>query len=163
MEKFYVTKATQSIMKIVKENQYTMITGISGSGKTINAYYTALQLQQNEGFVVIPANGPADFIKSTAANTKQIYIFDDALGKHLFDEYQFNYWEKHCDNIHGLCSPHNTRVIITCRSHLFDKNKLQDLGLPFVYFNMNDTEYTPSLQERKEMAKLYLSDKPFQI
>jgi adenylylsulfate kinase-like enzyme len=29
-----------------------VITGISGSGKTINAYYTALQLQQNEGFVV---------------------------------------------------------------------------------------------------------------
>jgi ABC-type transporter Mla maintaining outer membrane lipid asymmetry ATPase subunit MlaF len=53
-------------MKIVKENQYTVITGISGSGKTINAYYTALQLQQNEGFVVIPANGPDDFIKSTS-------------------------------------------------------------------------------------------------
>jgi uridine kinase len=45
-----------------------VITGISGSGKTINAYYTALQLQQNEGFVVIPANGPDDFIKSTVAN-----------------------------------------------------------------------------------------------
>ena len=160
MEKFYVTRATHSIMKIVKENQYTVITGISGSGKTINAYYTALQLQQNEGFVVIPANGPDDFIKSTVANTKQIYIFDDALGKHLFDEYQFNCWEKHSDNIHGLGmrSPHNTKVIITCRSHLYDKNKFQDLGLPIVYFNMNDPDYTLSLQERKEIAKLYLSD-----
>ena len=160
MEKFYVTRATHSIMKIVKENQYTVITGISGSGKTINAYYTALQLQQNEGFVVIPANGPDDFIKSAVANTKQIYIFDDALGKHLFDEYQFNCWEKHSDNIHGLGmrSPHNTKVIIICRSHLYDKNKFQDLGLPIVHFNMNDPDYTLSLQERREIAKLYLSD-----
>ncbi|CAC5358030.1 unnamed protein product [Mytilus coruscus] len=156
--KFYVTEGATRLIKVVKDNQCTIITGIPGSGKSALAYHVAIHMQKTEGYTVLPIWLPSELIKLTNSNAKQLFVFDDVFGKYSLNECNLNCWESETRRIKMLLKNKILKVIVTCRSYLFENVSESLSSLSFAHFNLLSDEIKLSLIERKEISKLYLTD-----
>ncbi|CAC5384966.1 unnamed protein product [Mytilus coruscus] len=158
LEKFYVTEAATTLIEVVKDNQCTIITGIPGSGKSALAYYVAIHMQETEDYTVVPIWLPSELIKITNANSKQLFVFDDVFGKYSLNEFNLNCWESETGRIKMLLRNQVPKIMVTCRSYLYDVVRESLSSLSFLHFNLHTDEINLSLMERKEISKLYLTD-----
>ncbi|XP_071145006.1 uncharacterized protein [Mytilus edulis] len=158
LEKFYVTAAANRLIKVVKDKQCTIITGVPGSGKSAIAYHVATYMQETEGYTVVPIWLPSELIKLANSNAKQLFVFDDVFGKYSLNEFNLNCWESETRRIKMLLNNKILKVIVTCRSYLFDNVKDSLSSQSFEQFNLQSDEINLSLSERKEISKLYLID-----
>ncbi|XP_071171652.1 ankyrin-1-like [Mytilus edulis] len=158
LEKFYVTEAATTLIEVVKDNQCTIITGIPGSGKSALAYYVAIHMQETENYTVVPIWLPSELIKLTNSNSKQLFVFDDVFGKYSLNEFNFTFWESETGRIKMLLRNQVLKIMVTCRSDLYDVVRESLSILSFFHFNLHSNETNLSLMERKEISKLYLTD-----
>lgn len=49
-----MTEAATRLIKVMTDNQCTIITGTPGCGKSSLAYYVAIHMQEKEGYTVLP-------------------------------------------------------------------------------------------------------------
>jgi energy-coupling factor transporter ATP-binding protein EcfA2 len=80
-DKCFETSAVATILKEVKDESFVVITGPSGMGKSTIAKLVALQLQNSDGYHILPVMCPKDIVKYLDPNIKQIYFIDDICGK----------------------------------------------------------------------------------
>ncbi|XP_063408881.1 ankyrin-3-like [Mytilus trossulus] len=158
LETFHVTEAANRLIKIVKDKQCTIITGVPGSGKSAIAYHVAICMQETEGYTVVPVWIPSELIKLANSNAKQLFIFDDVFGKYSLNEFNLNCWESETRRIKMLLNNKVLKVMVTCRSYLYDNVRDSLSSQSFEHFNMQSDELKLSLSERKEISKLYLTD-----
>ncbi|VDI72393.1 Hypothetical predicted protein [Mytilus galloprovincialis] len=158
LEKFYVTEAATRLIKVMTDNQCTIITGTPGSGKSSLAYYVAIHMQEKEGYTVLPIWSPSELIKMTNSNIKQLFVFDDVFGKYSLNEFNLNCWESETRHIKMLLKTETLKVIVTCRSYLYENVRDSLSSQSFQQFNLQSDKMSLSLSERKEICKLYLTD-----
>ncbi|XP_071145000.1 serine/threonine-protein phosphatase 6 regulatory ankyrin repeat subunit B-like [Mytilus edulis] len=158
LEKFYVTEAATRLIKVTKDNQCTIITGTPGSGKSSLAYYVAIHMHEKEGYTVLPIWLPSELIKMTNPNIKQLFVFDDVFGKYSLNEFNLNCWESETRHIQMLLKNETLKVIVTCRSYLYENVRDSLSSQSFKEFNLQSGKMNLSLSERKEISKLYLTD-----
>ncbi|XP_063408879.1 uncharacterized protein LOC134692355 [Mytilus trossulus] len=158
LEKFYVTEAATRLFKVVKENQCTIITGVPGSGKSAVAYHVAIYMQETEGYTVVPIWLPSDFIKFAKSNSKYLFVFDDVFGKYSLNEFNLNCWDSETIRIKMFLKNKLLKVMVTCRSYLYDTVRDRLSSQSFKRFNLQSDEMNLSFSERKEISKLYLTD-----
>lgn len=154
---FYVTEAAVRLVELLKDHQSIIVTGCPGSGKSSLAYYVAIHMQETEGYTVLPLLLPSELLKMATPNAKQLFIFDDVFGKYSLNEYSLYSWEAESRYIHTLLKQNNTKVIVTCRSSLFETVSISLFSLSLMHFNLHSDEMKLSLVERKEISKLYLT------
>ncbi|CAC5383064.1 unnamed protein product [Mytilus coruscus] len=156
LEKFYVTEAATRLIEVVKNNQCTIITGVPGSGKSSLAYYVAIHMQETDGYTVLPIWSSSELMANS--NVKQVYVFDDVFGTYSLIESNLNYWDSETRRIKVLLKNKVLKVMVTCRSYLYDKVRDSLSSQSFKHFNMQSDVIHLSLEERKEIGKLYITD-----
>ncbi|CAC5385978.1 unnamed protein product [Mytilus coruscus] len=145
IETFYVTEAATRLIKVLKDNQCTIITGIPGSGKSALAYPVAIHMQKTEGYTVLPICLPSELMKMTNSNAKQLFVFDDVFGKYSLNEFNLNSWELETGRIKKLLRKLTPKVVMTCRSYLYDLVSECLSSLSFAHFNLQSDEINMSL------------------
>ncbi|XP_071145001.1 uncharacterized protein [Mytilus edulis] len=158
LETFYVTEAANRLIKVVKDKQCNIITGVPGSGKSVIAYHVAIYMQETEGYTVVPIWLPSELMKLANSNAKQLFVFDDVFGKYSLNEFNLNCWESETRRIKMLLNNKILKVLVTCRSYLYDNVRDSLSSQSFEQFNLQSDEINLSLSERKEISKLYLTD-----
>ncbi|CAC5358032.1 unnamed protein product [Mytilus coruscus] len=158
LEKFYVTEAAARLIEVVKNNQCTIITGVPGSGKSLHAYHVAIYIQETEGYTILPIWLPSELIKMANSNVKQLFVFDDVFGTFSLNESNLNCWESETRHINLLLKNKVLKVMVTCRSCLYDNVRDTLSSQSFEHFYMQSDEITLSLVERKNISKMYLTD-----
>ncbi|CAG2210990.1 unnamed protein product [Mytilus edulis] len=153
LETFYVTEAVNRLIKVVKDKQCTIITGVPGSGKSAIAYHVAIYMQETEGYTVVPIWIPSELIKLANSNSKQLFVFDDVFGKYSLNEFNLNCWESEIRHIKMLLNNNILKVLITCRSYLYDQVIYSLSSQSFEQFNLQSDEMSLSLAERKEIIQ----------
>jgi energy-coupling factor transporter ATP-binding protein EcfA2 len=84
-DNFFETSAVATILKEVRNKSFVVIRGPSGIGKSTIVKLVALQLQNSDGYHILPVMRPEDIVKYLDPNIKQIYIIDDICGKFSVD------------------------------------------------------------------------------
>ncbi|XP_052085673.1 serine/threonine-protein phosphatase 6 regulatory ankyrin repeat subunit B-like [Mytilus californianus] len=159
MKTFIVTDCVKTVLETVQQEQCVIITGLPGIGKSVIAYYVAFHLETTQGFDVLPVSYPTSIIDYGRSSSKQIFLFDDVVGKYSLDENGVNQWERFENNlIQYLIERPDVKILMTCRSNIFEANQNCKLGISLVQCNLMSEELKYSLKDLKLIAQRYISD-----
>lgn len=161
---FVPTRASEEIVLSIKENPFILITGPFGSGKTAIAYYIISKLEK-EGYEIIVASEPEDIVRRFRRNQRQLFLFDDILGKYSSNISDItDRWEKYFSKIKVLTKSNSVKIIITCRTHIFLLNEkvFENLRITFTFFHkdLNSDEIRLNLEERRKIYQSYFKSYP---
>lgn len=139
------------------KNKYVVLTGDPGCGKSSIAYYIALYLEQNEGYHVVSLKDPADISKKQISHSKQLYLFDDVVGHYRVQDQIVLSWEREVYDFSTMLL-HNpdVKVMVTCRSDIYDEGVFSGMELCLNHFNLNSMELSPTVHEKKQILQSYL-------
>lgn len=116
-EKFVFTQFFQKANEKISEFPAIILSGPPKSGKTFNAEMLALNYCIYNNFQPILIDSPDEIEKTYSENLRQIFICDDAFGKHALN-YQAEEWFKKLDRIFSLIDK-NHLIIFTSREYIF--------------------------------------------
>ncbi|CAC5391397.1 unnamed protein product [Mytilus coruscus] len=157
LDKFVLTKATTVILEAVKRNKSVILTGNPGCGKSSIAYYIAFYLEKNEGYHVVSLKDPADIPKKQVVHSKQLYLFDDVVGHYRVQEQYILSWDREESAFNAmLLHNSNVKVIMTCRSNIYDEGIFVGMELYLNNFNLHSKELSPTVQEKIQILQSYL-------
>jgi ankyrin repeat protein len=139
-----------------------IVTGNSGSGKSVMAFYVACHLEKTRGFLVYPALKPGEIVKVHLPGSNQLFLFDDLFGNSM-SEYAISRWEMEAESIKYLLTNNpNVKILMTCKSDMYKVEKIRSLGISLTHFDLSSHDQRLTLAERKGIAKLYLSNETVQ-
>ena len=84
-KKVVKTKAITSLLEKIDQNDVTVVTGLSGCGKSTAIHYAVLEIHDHERYDIIPAHFPNDLIQYYNTERRQVFVFDDCCGKYSID------------------------------------------------------------------------------
>ena len=138
-----------------------MITGPSGIGKSTIVKLVALQLQNSDGYHILPVMCPEDIVKYLDPNIKQIYIIDDICGKFSVDQSMINSWERVDRKILKYCGGNKEfRVLGTCRLQISILNLFRKLQEKFemVECNLLQKNFLYSEKDKLKIAACHIDE-----
>jgi hypothetical protein len=121
-----------------------VIRGPSGIGKSTIVKLVALQLQNSDGYHILPVTHPEYIVKYLDPDRKQIFIIDDICGKFSVDTPLIDSWDRV-----------NHRILKYCK----DNKEFRFLGTSRLQINVS-SQYK-NLQEQFEMVECNLLQKKF--
>lgn len=163
--KFVPTRASQEILLSVEENPFILITGPFGSGKTAIAYYIISKFEKN-GYEIFVASEPEEIVSRFRRNHRQLFLFDDILGKYLSPISDItDRWEKFSSKINEVLTKSNSvKIVITCRTHIFLLNekvlKIFSTSSGFIHQDLISKELRLNLEERQNIYQSYFRSNP---
>lgn len=136
-----------------------LIKGPTGVGKSINAYYVAVELQKKENYTVIPARQSVDIINYHVPGTKQIFIIDDVIGKYAVNETNKILWGEN-ESLMKMMLINNsqTKLILTTRTYVWSVEGHSDLTIPFQTCDFLSDDLKLLLPERLDICKSYINE-----
>ena len=159
--KFFETSAVATILKEVRNKSFVVIRGPSGIGKSTIVKLVALQLQNNDGYHILPVTCPEDIVKYLDPNIKQIYIIDDICGKFSVDPSMINSWHKVKRKILKYCKNNKKfRVLGTCRLQISVSSQFRKLKEQFemVECNLLQKNFLYSKKDKLKIAACHIDE-----
>lgn len=139
-------------MHRVRESSHITLVGSPGSGKSFIARHVALELMQKEQYHIVPVNSVEEILLYGEIKYKQLFIHDDILGVFGVDVNKENSLEKRRINIVELLETAGSKLIMTCRSAVFNTVKQTSPLLVENIFQIDREEY--KLTKKDKMAIL---------
>lgn len=127
------------------------------------AYHLAFHLEINEGFTVIPLTSAEDIFRFRDKTAKQIFLFDDAFGHYSVEQRKLSSWYNLPEYFLSFGNTDNLKIILTCRSQIYRTEDVQNLGMIQNDIHVHDAHNELSLDERKGICKMYLSENVFNL
>lgn len=154
------TKAFTMIYETLRANTVTIISGPPGCGKTSLCYQAALKLREKYNYVIVVVSNPLKLIESLNANTKQVIVIDDIVGKYSLNDNSLQMWVEEANFInHFLGQKLDTKLIVTSRSYIYRNEKFRLFKLPHMHCDMLADEMIMTINERQQICKCYISEK----
>ncbi|XP_071142006.1 uncharacterized protein [Mytilus edulis] len=153
LEKFVETSFCMEVFNALFINQIVLLIGSSGSGKTATAFYLA-QVMDDLGYNIHIARSPID-IRTMSSNEKEIFIFDDFLGRVYLNRTSADLWELYDTDTKCLLKQYTkVKLLLITRPEIDFKNALKD------YSSLHISEHTLklSLEERRRIALNYMPE-----
>ncbi len=116
-DRFVFTNFFQSANQKLENYSTIILSGPPKSGKTFNAEILALNYFSNRDFEPVLIDDPEDIELSFESDRKQIFICDDAFGKHSLS-YNAEQWITKLDRIFNLADESHL-FIFTSREYIF--------------------------------------------
>lgn len=146
---------------MARNNQLILISGSPGIGKSSILYFTALFLEKNDDYRVIPLSNPSQLETISKVGGKLLFLFDDVVGSYNVDEYAAHTWSFHMAFIfNSMLTNHDMKLIMTCRNHIMDTNAFKDFlkgwkifTAPLCHYELYSGELILTLGERKHIFK----------
>lgn len=149
--RYVVTRNHQDALSVLNKLGVVIITGEPGVGKTTLADHLCLHyIAQNFSYVKI-----ADDVKEAEAifdpDSKQIFYFDDFLGRNYLDALRGHEGTAIAQFIRRVAVNKNKRFVLTSRSTILNQGKF--LIDQFEYGNIRRNEYEIRIQSLTELDK----------
>ncbi|XP_063405734.1 uncharacterized protein LOC134689698 [Mytilus trossulus] len=132
---FVSTKASDYVMKSLRNNSCLTLTAPSGVGKTFIARHMALVLK-NIGFNIIPVELPVDIKNYYQPGKKTVFIVDDICGNYTANQQQIDNWKQLLPVINTIIADKSCRIIVSCRLQVFRDDNFNALS-PFKSYECN--------------------------
>lgn len=153
---FIVTRSSKYVLDYVKNNSIVTITGSFGVGKSATLHHVALQMEEF-GYEVLPVDNAMDIVKFCDSYKKMIFVIDDFCGKTALVNKYFEYWKIHVDDIQRLIKDQFTKIIVTCRSQVYNDFNFKTLGLfQTCTCDLSSEEICLTRTDKKSIAEFYL-------
>lgn len=122
--KLYVyTKNHSKAREMLEENHSVIISGEPGIGKTFLASQLAAEYAANEFEFVVISGSIEEAESVMEPSKKQLFFFDDFLGRNYLTAINFNNDSKIVNFIKRVKRAANTRFLLTSRTSVFNQGK----------------------------------------
>jgi len=150
--------------KILDDNHYCIIAGIPGIGKTTLAEILLIEYVDHHGFQAVRiANDLAEIKAVKSPKQRQIFYFDDFLGKTTLDKLQQNEDQRLMEFLEEVADNKNWRFILTTREYILNAARIryEALANPPVELApciINLSDYTYPIRARILYNHIFFSD-----
>lgn len=151
---------------LLDKHHYCIIAGIPGIGKTTLAEVLLADLVDKQGFEVFRiAHDLSEIRPVKNSKRKQVFYFDDFLGKTSLEKLQKNEDQRLVELMEEVATNPNWRFILTTREYILNSARLryEAFAHPSVDFTLcviNLADYIRSIRARILYNHLYFSDLP---
>ncbi|MGA7795599.1 MAG: restriction endonuclease [Candidatus Acidiferrales bacterium] len=150
--------------EILDNHHYCIIAGIPGIGKTTLAEILLIEYVDRHGFQAIRiANDLAEIKSVKSPKQRQVFYFDDFLGKTTLDKLQKNEDQRLMELIEEVAENKNWRFILTTREYILNAARLryEALACPTVEIApciIDLSDYTYPIRARILYNHIFFSD-----
>lgn len=141
------TRVFKFVRDAITKNQYVLIHGEAGCGKTALMNHVAWSLQQND-YDVKTITKFSEIDPDSCLESKILYIFDDAFGTFNYDISFINTLE-HYSDIKILLRRKHSKLIMTSRSSVYRKLEKFNFSAIFYVIDLNDSAFSYNDYEKK--------------
>lgn len=146
-------------LETILHNQFVVVSGISGSGKSTVVHHTALRMSESHGYLVVPRGNISQVYLREDTGLKIIYVMDDLFGNVSISDYDLFDLNWIFDNMKFIAARNpNCKFLITCRPNTISMSKIKDVLPSIVECNLHSPELTLTLNERRKICDLYLPE-----
>lgn len=151
---------------ILEESHFCIVAGIPGIGKTTLAEVLLTDLVDRHGFSAYRITHDLSELQSIKnPKSKQVFYFDDFLGKTALDKLQKNEDQRLVELMEEVAENPNWRFILTTREYILNmaRQRYEAFAHPPVEFRMcviNLSDYTRPARAKILYNHIYFSDLP---
>ncbi|HEY3489828.1 MAG TPA: restriction endonuclease [Candidatus Deferrimicrobiaceae bacterium] len=152
--------------RILEKTHFCIVAGIPGIGKTTLAEVLLADLVDRQGFTAFRiAHDLSELRPVKNQKSKQVFYFDDFLGKTSLEMLQKNEDQQIIELMEGVSENPNWRFILTTREYILNiaRNRYEafahpSIDLPLCVVNLND--YTRPVRAKILYNHIYFSEVP---
>lgn len=158
---FVPTKACKEVEKLINSQNFVVVAGHSGSGKTATIQHIALKFR-SQGWIVKPVNAVIDIIEIVNSSrhnleNRTIVVLNDPIGKESFDEIEFNSWKKHEENLKACLK--KVKLLVSCRIYILNDDRVKGiLNDKSNIVDICNDQLKLSKNEKKDIRQIYASN-----
>lgn len=151
---------------LLNKHGYCIIAGIPGIGKTTLAEVLLADLVDRQGFQAFRiAHDLSEIRPVKNSKRKQVFYFDDFLGRTSLDKLQKNEDQRLVEFMEEVSENSNWRFILTTREYILNSAKLRyeafsHPSIPFQLCVINLSDYVRSIRAKILHNHIYFSDLP---
>ncbi|XP_071146102.1 uncharacterized protein [Mytilus edulis] len=161
--KFIKVRASNQVLKCIKENSCVTVVAGSGVGKTATLRHVTLQMA-NEGYDLLPVTDPSDIFRFDNPNKKTLFVIDDLCGNYSLSQADLQIWEPVMERMKKILSNKLVKIIAACRLQVFQDDKFESLSVfKSCVCNLLSDNMRLSKVEKESIAGLYLKAKASEI
>jgi hypothetical protein len=154
--RFVYTSIYESALNKLKESNALLLSGPPKSGKTFTAEMIALNKFLVEEYIPYPINNIDAFYDYFDLSKKQLFLFDDSIGKHSIESYRADALNRSVNSILQLLDDTH-KIIFTSREYII--KDYQSYSDSDVFLNgvskVNASASDWSLTERESLFRRY--------
>lgn len=166
LSRYVPNQSFERAQELLDETHFCIVAGIPGIGKTTLAEVLLADLVDRQGFT--PFRVASDLSELRAVKnrkSKQVFYFDDFLGKTSLDKLQKNEDQRLLELMEEVSANGNWRFILTTREYILNiaRSRYEAFAHPPIDLTMcviNLQDYTPSVRARILYNHIYFSDLP---
>lgn len=153
-------------LTLLDKSHFCIVAGIPGIGKTTLAEVVLADLVDRQGFSAYRvAHDLSELRAIKNPKSRQVFYFDDFLGKTSLDKLQKNEDQRLVELMEEVAANPNWRFILTTREYLLNtaKSRYEAFAHPSIAFRMcviNLSDYTRPVRAKILYNHIYFSDLP---
>ncbi|XP_052076313.1 uncharacterized protein LOC127714293 isoform X2 [Mytilus californianus] len=148
---FFETAAFTVILNRIRQEQFVIVSGPAGCGKSSSTFHAALNLEKYDLWII---TDPGDILKYSSADTKQIFLIDDAFGRYTVSQNHIIWWSQQGCSIKDILKGNiDLKVVMTCRSYIYRSVTSIETIEPFCHVNLLSDDLKLTLEERQTIGK----------
>ena len=160
---FVETKATEKIKLMIETKNLVIVTGFSGSGKSAIIQHIALDYRK-KGWVIRPVDAieeiKDDYNSESFKENKTIFVFNDPIGKEVFDDILYCFWKKYENTLKNFLG--KVKLLMTCRKQILNDSRTKGLFAEKKnIIDIDDDQYKLSRDEKMQIFKKYMPGDTF--
>lgn len=126
---FVETRASKKVERLTEKQNFVVLMGHPGSGKSAVLHHIALKYRK-QGWNVKPINKVTDimqFVNSSKMNLdrRTLFVWNDPIGKETFDEIDYNSWRKHEESLKACLK--KVKLLLSCRNYILSDERVRGL------------------------------------
>lgn len=161
--KIVLSTAAMITFDKIMHNQFVVVSGTSGSGKSTVTQNAALRMSASRGYLVVSHMSfgqkfPHGYCERETG-LKIIYVMDGFLWERSFSDNDHVGMNTMFTNMKDIADRNlNSRFLMTCKPGAIGVNTIKDVLPSIVECNLHSPELKLSLNERRKMCCLYFPD-----
>ncbi|XP_078311884.1 uncharacterized protein LOC144618852 isoform X2 [Crassostrea virginica] len=161
---FVQTKATEQVEKMIETRNLVIVTGHSGSGKSATVHHIALK-HRIEGWAIKSVDTIEEIKEAYSSKdykeNKTLFVFDDPIGKEVFDDILYSSWKKYEDTLKLFLQ--KVKLLMTCRKQILYDSRTSGLFQEEKQsiIEIDDDNHKLSPDEKIKIFKKYISGDNF--